>query len=110
MSRSVSTVLFHGQNVHFGHGIEVSATGRTLAQRSPIEWGVSEYDREETLAHWGGGLSIHGKGGWCALLCVCLKLSAVAGTVVNMMYYRCTGSLFCLTFVCCHFHWLVYSY
>jgi hypothetical protein len=36
--------------------VEVSATGPSLVQRSPIECGVSESDRElieEVLAHWG---------------------------------------------------------
>ena len=32
--------------------IGVSATGRSLAQRSPTECGVCECDREEALAHW----------------------------------------------------------
>jgi hypothetical protein len=38
--------------------IEVSASGRSLVQRSSTDCGVSEYDREpstveEALAHWG---------------------------------------------------------
>jgi len=44
--------------------IEVSASGRSLVQRSPIDLGVSECDREpstadEALGHW--GLSGHKK-------------------------------------------------
>jgi hypothetical protein len=74
----------------------VSATGRSLAQRSPTEFGVSECDREEALAHWGA--VDPWEGGVGAPLCLCLKLSTVAGTVV-IMYYRYTGSLFYLTFV-----------
>ena len=32
---------------------QVSASGRSLVQRIPTEYDVSEYDREDALAHWG---------------------------------------------------------
>jgi len=32
--------------------VEVSASGRSLVQRIPTECDMSEYDREDALAHW----------------------------------------------------------
>ena len=40
--------------------VEVSATGRSLVQRSPAECGVSEYDREAVLMRsWLTGAIVH---------------------------------------------------
>jgi hypothetical protein len=48
MNSLVSVVCCH---------VEVSATGRSLVQRSPAEWGVSECDREATTVRrtWTNG-------------------------------------------------------